>query len=170
MFFATIGATQVTEQPDLVEGDVELLAELPAERLDRGLAELDAAADCTVEAEVPHAVERLGEQHVAVLDRQPDRDVPDAPHHATLPPVRVREVRTMHAIRSVVALAIVFLGLGFLLTAGGSVWTIPTPDGTGVNFAAGFTYMGAMAVGVVGIALGVAALVTVARAAKRVVH
>jgi hypothetical protein len=36
----------------------------------------------------------------------------------------------MHAIRSIVALAIVFLGLGFLLTAGGSVWTIPTPDGT----------------------------------------
>jgi hypothetical protein len=31
-------------------------------------------------------------------------------------------------------------------------------------------YMGAMAVGVVGIALGIAALVTVARAAKRVVH
>lgn len=76
----------------------------------------------------------------------------------------------MHAIRSIVTLAIVFLGLGFLLTAGGSVWTIFTPDGTGVNFAAGFMYMGGMAVGVVGIALGIAALVIVARAAKRSVR
>lgn len=76
----------------------------------------------------------------------------------------------MHAIRSIVTLAIVFLGLGFLLTAGGSVWTILTPEGTGVNFAAGFMYMGGMAVGVVGIALGIAALVTVARAPKRVVR
>jgi hypothetical protein len=76
----------------------------------------------------------------------------------------------MHAIRSIVTLAIVFLGLGFLLTAGGSVWTILTPDGTGVNFAAGLMYMGGMAVGVVGIALGIAALVTVARAPKRVVR
>lgn len=76
----------------------------------------------------------------------------------------------MHAIRSIVTLAIVFLGLGFLLTAGGSVWTILTPDGTGVNFAAGLMYLGGMAVGVVGIALGIAALVTVARAPKRVVR
>lgn len=76
----------------------------------------------------------------------------------------------MHDIRSIVTLAIVFLGLGFLLTAGGSVWTILTPDGTGVNFAAGFMYMGGMAVGVVGIALGIAALVTVAGAAKRSVR
>ena len=73
----------------------------------------------------------------------------------------------MHHIRSIVTLAIVFLGLGFLLTAGGSVWTILTPDGTGVNFAAGFMYRGGMVVGIAGIALGVAALVAVARAAKR---
>ena len=76
----------------------------------------------------------------------------------------------MHHIRSIVTLAVVFLGLGFLLTAGGSVWTILTPDGTGVNFAAGFMYMGGMVVGIAGIALGVAALVAVARAAKRVVR
>lgn len=76
----------------------------------------------------------------------------------------------MHAIRSIVTLAVVFLGLGFLLTAGGSVWTILTPDGTGVNFAAGLMYMSGMAVGVVGIALGIAALVIVVRAAKRSVR
>ncbi|MBF4607469.1 hypothetical protein [Curtobacterium sp. VKM Ac-1393] len=73
----------------------------------------------------------------------------------------------MHDIRSIVTLAIVFLELGFLLTAGGSVWTILTPDGTGVNFAAGFMYMGGMVVGVAGVAVGIAALVAVARAAKR---
>lgn len=73
----------------------------------------------------------------------------------------------MQHIRSIVTLAVVFLGLGFLLTAGGPVWTTLTPDGTGVNFAAGFMYRGGMVVGIAGIALGVAALVAVARAAKR---
>lgn len=73
----------------------------------------------------------------------------------------------MRDIRSIVTLAVVFLGLGFLLTAAGSVWTILTPDGTGVNFAAGFMYMGGMVVGVAGVAVGIAALVAVARALQR---
>lgn len=45
------------------------------------------------------------------------------------------------------------LAVGFVATAAGSVWTILTPVGTGVNFGAAFLYEGGMLVGVIGLVM-----------------
>ncbi len=65
--------------------------------------------------------------------------------------------------KSLVIAAIIVLSAGFLLTAGGSIWTILTPTGTGVNFPAGAMYMGGMVVGIVGVFLGISAAISVGR-------
>lgn len=67
-------------------------------------------------------------------------------------------------VRGLVVSSIVLLGVGFVFTAVGSVWSITTPEGTGVNFPAGAMYMVGMAVGVLGLTLGVVAIVSVNRA------
>lgn len=63
----------------------------------------------------------------------------------------------------VVVAAIVLLAVGFVATAIGSVWTILSPPGGGVNFAAGLIYNGGMLVGLAGLGFGVAAAVTARR-------
>lgn len=45
----------------------------------------------------------------------------------------------------------ILLTIGFLATAGGSIWVILTPLGEGINFGAAFVYQGGMVVGVVGL-------------------
>jgi len=74
--------------------------------------------------------------------------------------------RAVSDVRGLVVAALVVLGTGFVLTAVGSVWTALTPIGTGVNFPAGLLYVLGMLVGVAGLGLATAAVVTVARAAR----
>ncbi len=69
--------------------------------------------------------------------------------------------------RSLVIAAIVILSVGFLMTAAGSIWTILTPTGTGVNFPAGAMYMGGMTVGLVGVFFGISAAIAVGRTSGR---
>lgn len=60
----------------------------------------------------------------------------------------------------------IILALGFLATAGGSIWTILSPIGGGVNFGAGLLYEGGMLVGVVGLALTIAGLIAAKRSSR----
>jgi len=74
--------------------------------------------------------------------------------------------RAVSDVRGLVVAALVVTGAGFVLTAVGSVWTILTPIGTGVNFPAGLLYVLGMLVGVTGLGLATAAVVTVLRASR----
>ena len=74
--------------------------------------------------------------------------------------------RAVSDVRGLVVAALVVLGTGFVLTAVGSVWTALTPIGTGVNFPAGLLYTLGMLVGVAGLGLATAAVVTVVRASR----
>lgn len=66
-----------------------------------------------------------------------------------------------------IRVAIVMLAAGFVLTAGGSLWVVLTPLGTGVDFPAGLLYLLGLAVGILGLALGTAAFTVVSRATRR---
>ena len=57
--------------------------------------------------------------------------------------------------------------IGFLATVGGSIWTILSPIGGGVNFGAGFLYEGGMLVGLVGSVLTIIGLFTLRRAGRK---
>lgn len=61
----------------------------------------------------------------------------------------------------------VTLILGFLATAGGSIWTILSPIGGGVNFAAGFLYEGGMVVGLIGSVLTIIGLFALRSAGRK---
>lgn len=57
--------------------------------------------------------------------------------------------------------------LGFFATAGGSIWTILSPVGGGVNFGAGLLYEGGMLAGLVGAVLTIAGLSELHRADRK---
>lgn len=84
-----------------------------------------------------------------------------------VPQNRSDAARAVSDVRGLVVTALVVLGAGFVFTAVGSVWTVLTPIGTGVNFPAGLLYVLGMLVGVAGLVLATAAVITVARASRR---
>jgi len=71
-----------------------------------------------------------------------------------------RDVHSMLKVGSII------LGLGFLATAGGSIWTILSPIDGGVNFGAGALYEGGMLLGIVGLVLTISGLFTARKATK----
>jgi hypothetical protein len=56
--------------------------------------------------------------------------------------------------------ALVVLIVSLVAVAIGSVWTVLTPDGTGVNFPAGLLYFVGLLAGLVGVVLGIVSLVS----------
>jgi hypothetical protein len=60
---------------------------------------------------------------------------------------------------ALVKAALIVLIVSLVAVAIGSVWTVLTPDGTGVNFPAGLLYLAGLLVGLVGVVLGIVSLV-----------
>lgn len=65
--------------------------------------------------------------------------------------------------KGLVQAAVYLLGVGFILTAVGSIFTDLTPEGTGVNFPAGLASVGGMGIGALGLAFGIVALIQLRR-------
>jgi len=60
-------------------------------------------------------------------------------------------------------ISLLLLIISLVATIAGSIWTILSPIDGGVNFAAGFLYMGGMLLSVVSIVLGIVSFVSLTR-------
>lgn len=73
---------------------------------------------------------------------------------------RPQDVHTTLKVGSII------LSAGFLATVGGSIWTILSPIGGGVNFGAGALYEGGILIGFVGLVVTISGLF-IARSASK---
>lgn len=64
----------------------------------------------------------------------------------------------MSSREKLLRVGLTLLGIGFVATAGGSVWTILSPIGGGVNFLAVVIYQGGMLLGLVGLVISIVGL------------